>query len=338
VIAIGISDYTGDSLKLNYAAKDAEDFAKAIEIGALRLPGVDKDKIHIRLLTSNGEKSEVEFSVSNAKKTRATKVDILKAFEDLSGATPNDMFIVYLAGHGVSVNLNQNAIGGEVYHYLTQEAVRSDMSDKSVRNSQTISSEEIREMMRANRALKRVLILDTCAAGAASGSFVTKRDVPSDQIAALERLKDNTGFYVLMGSSADKVSYEASRYGQGLLTYALLHGMQGAINREDADVEVLFGYAKEKVIELAKYIGGTQRPETITPDNSRSFPLGIFTSIERSQIKLPQPKPQILRPYLQNDRLRRDDRQLTPLLKGVARKKLRLGSRKRVFYCFHRHG
>ena len=28
-----------------------------------------------------------------------------------------------------------------------------------------------------------------------------------------------------MGSAADRVSYEASKYGQGLLTYALLDGM-----------------------------------------------------------------------------------------------------------------
>ncbi|QQS40520.1 MAG: WD40 repeat domain-containing protein [Acidobacteriota bacterium] len=49
----GVSDYTGDDLDLRFAAKDAEDFAKAVELGALRLTG-DPGKVHIRLLTSGG--------------------------------------------------------------------------------------------------------------------------------------------------------------------------------------------------------------------------------------------------------------------------------------------
>ena len=41
-----------------------------------------------------------------------------------------------------------------------------------------------------------------------------------------------------MGSAADAVSYEASRYGQGLLTYSLLQGMKGAALKEDQYVDV----------------------------------------------------------------------------------------------------
>jgi WD40 repeat protein/uncharacterized caspase-like protein len=318
-IVAGISNYTGDSLKLNYAAKDAEDFAKAIEIGAVKMLG-DKSKVHIRLLTSTGADAAVKFDVPDAKVTQARKEDIERAFADFSGATANDVFIVYLAGHGTSVNLNQNGAGGHTYFYLTQEATSTDMSQENIRRAMTVSSEELKDLMKLNKALKQVLILDTCAAGAVSGAFVAKRDLPSDQINALERLKDNTGFYVLMGSSSDAVSYEASQYGQGLLTYALLHGMQGAkLTNDEADVESLFGYAKDKVVELAKNIGGIQRPETITPDVSRSFPIGRFTANERSLIKLSAKKPQILRPNLQNDKLRFDNLKLTALLRTELR-------------------
>ena len=37
---------------------------------------------------------------------------------------------------------------------------------------------------------------------------------------------------LLLGCAADRVSYEASRYEQGLLTYSLLTGMRGAALRE----------------------------------------------------------------------------------------------------------
>jgi WD40 repeat protein len=327
VIAGGISNYTADNLNLNFAAKDAEDFAKAVEIGAMKLLGGDKSKVKIRLLTSNGEASKIKFSVPDAKISSATKADFQRAFTDFKGATSNDIFIVYLAGHGISLNLNQNPNqpGGDTYLYLTQEATTTDktiLSTETYRKAMSISGEEIKDMMKQNKALKQVLILDTCAAGAASGSFVAKRDVPSDQISALERLKDNTGFYILMGSAADRVSYETSQYAQGLLTYSLLQGMKGAMLREDqyADVEMLFGYAKNTVNQLAKNIGGIQRPETITPDVSRSFDIGQFTATERSQITLATPIPLVLRPRLTNPKLRFDNLGLEKIFRAELRK------------------
>lgn len=52
-----------------------------------------------------------------------------------------------------------------------------------------------------------------------------------------------------MGSAAAAVSYEASQYGRGLLTYSLLQGMRGAALRDDAfvDVQRLFQYAADQV-------------------------------------------------------------------------------------------
>jgi hypothetical protein len=169
--------------------------------------------------------------------------------------------------------------------------------------------------------LKQVLILDTCAAGAAATSLIAKRDLPSDQIRAIERLKDRTGFFVLMGSAANKVSYEATQYGQGLLTYSLLQGLKGARLRENqfADVNLLFGYAQDTVPEMAKYIGGIQRPLIIAPDTSSSFDIGRFTAAEQSQIKLAALKPLILKPVLQNKDLDYDDLELTLMLREELR-------------------
>src|SRR5206468_9197244 len=105
--------------------------------------------------------------------------------------------------------------------------------------------------------------------------LVQQQDISGDQIHALERLKDRTGFHVLMGSAADKVSYEASQYQQGLLTYALLQGMRGAALREDAyvDISALFQYAQDQVPQLAQHIGGIQRPE-IMASRGASFDVG----------------------------------------------------------------
>ena len=138
------------------------------------------------------------------------------------------MLVVYLAGHGVSLQR-----GVDTYCYLTREARSLDsavLTDPEVREATTITSEELAEWTKLIPAGKQVLILDTCAAGAAAAKLTEKRDISGDQIRALDRLKDRTGFHVLLGCAADRVSYEASRYEQGLLTYSLLarHARGGA--------------------------------------------------------------------------------------------------------------
>jgi WD40 repeat protein len=320
IIVGGISNYTGDNLDLKFAAKDAESFAKVLEIGADNLFGADK--VHLRLLTSSGDKTNVKFNSPDAKVSTATKADFIRAFEDFKRAEPTDIFIVYLAGHGLS--LISNKTKADLYLYLTQEATTNDRTVLEVENSRramSISSDELTDLMKRNKALKQVLILDTCAAGAAAASLVAKRDLPSDQIRAIERLKDRTGFFILMGAAANKVSYEATQYGQGLLTYSLLQALKGARLRENqfADVNLLFSYAQDTVPEMAKFIGGIQRPLIIAPDTSSSFDIGRFTPLEQGKITLAAPKPLVLTPVLQNRELDYDDLDLTPLLKRELR-------------------
>src|SRR4029077_10242945 len=128
------------------------------------------------------------------------------------------------------------------------------LADPAVRTATTVSSEELTRWIKDIPALQQVMVLDTCAAGAAAVKLTAKRDISGDQGRAIERLKDRTGFHVLMGCSADRVSYEASQYAQGLLTYSLLEGMRGAALRrgEYVDVSKLFQYAADRVPELAR--------------------------------------------------------------------------------------
>jgi WD40 repeat protein len=328
-IIAGVSDYTGNDLDLSYAAKDAEDFAKAFDVGASKLFGADR--VHIRLLTSNGAKSGLAFSSNDARTSTATKADLTKVFEEFKKASSNDVFIVYLAGHGVSLNLGQNPslAAGDTYLYLTQEATTTQaLSDKKSRDAMTISSDELAELMKRNKALKQVLILDTCAAGAATTSLAGKRNLPSDQIKAIERLQDRIGFFVLMGAAADKVSYEATQYDQGLLTYSLLQGMRGAKLRDEkfADITMLFNYAQDTVPSLAKNIGGIQRPIVIMPERSGivgesgSFDIGMFTAGEIAKLNKPtSPKPFVVRPILIEANENYDKLGLTPLLRQALR-------------------
>jgi WD40 repeat protein/uncharacterized caspase-like protein len=287
-ILAGVSAYESPSMSLRFPAKDALDMAHALEIGGKELFGVDG--VDIARFASGAEREP-------------TKENIRQAFAAIAGkAGPNDVVLVYLAGHGVA-----GKAGSDLYYYLTREArsVNPD-DDPQLWKQTTISSAELLEWLsRKGMPLRQVVVLDTCAAGAAVSALVKladRRELTADQRRALELLKDATGSHILMGSAADKVSYEASRYGQGLLTYSLLQGMRGEALDEGGRLDVAnwFRTAQREVPELAQGIGGIQQPVISSP-GGQTFPIALFTPEDRQQIHLPGLKPQLLRARVEDE-------------------------------------
>ena len=290
-IVAGVSDYHGEKIDLRYAAKDAEDFAKAVQIAAGRFFG--KDHVHLTVLSTERANADL----------RPTRANLVKAFEAARKAKPTDILVLYLAGHGI----NYGGQDGDFY-YLTCNAGNFELVDPEVREQATLSSAELTELVKQIPALKQAMILDTCASGRFVQKLTEKRHIPSSQIRAMERVKDRTGMHVLAGCAADAVSYEATRYAQGLLTHSLLLGMRGAALREDQFVDVLplFGFAADRVPELAGGIGGVQRPILASAKAGASFDIGQINSNDRARIPLQVTRPLILRSSLQEEEEYRD--------------------------------
>lgn len=303
-VVVGISQYESPNMNLRYSAKDAVDFGNALTVASNRLFGADHT--HVTILATGGPLDP-------------TKSGIKQAFDAVAKqAHPNDLLVVYLAGHG-SASREQH----DQYLYFTREArnVQVDRDD-SLRELTAISSTELKAWLgRQNMPLKQVVVLDTCAAGAAFGEMVKladRRELSPDQIRAIELLKDSTGSWILMGSAADAVSYEANRYAQGLVTYALLEGMKGAaLDSDRVEVSRLFGFAQQRVEDLARGIGGVQRP-IISAPKGQTFPIGMLTAEDRTKIHLAIVKPQVLRArVLDEDDL--DALKLEPALRAELR-------------------
>jgi WD40 repeat protein len=283
-IVIGTSSFANHSMDLQYPAHDADSMVTGLRIGADHLFG--PDHVHLHLLTTAASKAE----------DQPTKKNIVAAFDDVQkNARPTDVLLVYLSGHGVNLRAEKDS-----YYYLTTDARSLEVQDNpALRDLSTVSSAELRRWLGAkNMPLKEVLILDTCAAGAANEELlklVEKRDVPPDQRRAIEFLKEATGTVILMGSAADKSSYEASKYGQGLLTYALLEGMKGRAVEASSRLDVThwFQFASEEVPELALSIGGIQKPQIAAPLGT-GFPIALLDSTDQSRIPLAAIKPELL--------------------------------------------
>ena len=293
VLVAGISDYRGRTLNLRYAAKDAEDFATALRLAAGRLFGTDQ--VRLTLLTTASTEN------------RPTRTALEEALAALKTTKHGDVIVIYLAGHGVT----HGGQDGDWY-YLTADALSADLTDPEVRKRVSLSSAELTEFLKLAPAGKRVLILDTCHSGLVIDKLTDKRNVPGSQIRALERTKDRTGFHVLAGCAADSVSYEASRYGQGVLTYSLLLAMRGAKLRENeyVDVGLLFNFAADNVPDLARDIGGVQRPTVHSP-SGLSFDIGQLTAEDRENVPLQPVRPVVLRSSFQEEKRVRDSLGLT---------------------------
>lgn len=288
VVAAGVAKYKGGSLELRFADKDAEDFADAIKLAATAYAElIQGDPPHITVLSTRRDDS------------LPTRDNLLRAIQATKNAKPEDIVVIYLSGHGV----NYEGIGSD-YYFLSMEAQSANLNDPVVRSHVAISSNELTDLIKQIPARSTALILDTCASGRLIENLTGERHVSSDQIRALERMKDRSGFLILAGCAADRVSFEDSRYSQGLLTYSLLMGMTTAEVLKDGQfVEVgqLFQFAAETVPRLATDIGGSQRPIVAAPKSTRPFDVGILDEGRRAQIKLEQVRPLVIRSSFQEE-------------------------------------
>ena len=298
-VVVGTSSYAGKALNLKYAAKDARDIASAIEQIGTQLFG--PERVTVQLLTTD----------PNDHTPMPTKANIKAAFDTINAhAKAEDILVAYFSGHGVSYGDADRAL----FYYLTMDIASENLSDEGVRAGRTVSSAELTRWIADIPAQKQVLIIDACNSGRVVENLsAVKKELSSSQIRALDRMKDRTGMFVLTGSAADKVSFEAGQYGQGLLTYSLLQGIKGLALTDDkrVDVNTLFEYAWKKVPELARGIGGIQKPMWVGPPGG-SFDIGIVN--DAVNIELEDDKPVFIRNIFLNEETFDDSLNLTQAL------------------------
>jgi hypothetical protein len=306
VLCIGTSDYAegGDkSLDLSFPDHDAVAFSQATQMVGKELFNTNGQvSVHCLTTTSANEATLAERGIAW---TFATKEHIEAAFAKLGrAAKPQDVVLIYFSGHGKTFPVD----GNDQFHYLTNEASRANIDNADVRRNTTISSTEIREWLKQSPAYKKVLIFDACNSGQIIDDIAAaSKELNGSQIRALDQMSDRAGTYLLAGSASDMVSYEASNYGHGLLTYALLKGMRGAAVRVDEEnsaahfvnVTELFDYAQLEVTKLAADINGVQQPQLNYPVRAGTFAVGIFN--ENTLIPLDAAKPTVLSSRLTDD-------------------------------------
>jgi uncharacterized protein YjiK len=260
VLCVGINDYAEQTFALKYAANDAR-------------------AVH-DLFTERGKASGVyaEVRPTLLLNRAAGRDGIRKAFKALAAeARPQDVLVVALAGHGVTSN--------GLYRFIPADFRKrpGKTLDQDVRD-QGIANDVLADHLRSVKALKKVLILDTCQSGGAVKLLLGSRD-PNGLRAATERMNRNEGVFVIAATVSSQEAKEVEALGHGLLTYTLLAALNAVDKGPLADrglratgpggmVDVFswFNYASNQMPELMKKYYG--REQDVEPGISgTSFPL-----------------------------------------------------------------
>ena len=239
VLAVGISKYEDKNLTLDFAAKDATDFAEAIQ----KQKGELYRDVAIKLLANE----------------KATKDEILDGLDWIQKETTSkDVAIVFLAGHGV------NDPGG-LYYFLpvnvnTEKLKRTGTPFSDIKN--TIAS----------LTGKTIVFLDTCH----SGNIMGKRRGALDTTGIVNELTSaESGAVVFASSTGNQYSVEDPAWKNGAFTKALVEGISGKADytgKGKITVNMLDLYISERVKELTK---GQQTPTTTKPQTIPDFPIAV---------------------------------------------------------------
>lgn len=239
VLAVGITNYRDGALRqgVRFAANDARAFA-----AALSSPG--------RAATSQVAPPVL---LTDEQATGQRIRDELKAMA--SRVKPADVFVLFLAGHGLSNDQGE-------YVFLPQELLYQESA--SLRDG--LDGPELRNLLKRIRSTKTVVVLDTCSSGTFRLAGPTGRSLAEK--GAIDRLALLTGRVVLAAAGDQKMALESPDNQRGIYTSALLRALTGHAdtNRDglvgvgevadfvDAEVQRitlnLFGYLQTPMREM----------------------------------------------------------------------------------------
>jgi WD40 repeat protein len=218
-VVIGINKYKNPAISLKYAVDDARLFAETIKESTKSLFG----EVNVSLLTTEGETS---------------KEHIANTLKSLQNINPQDMFIFYVASHGL--------VEDAKYHMITSNV--GALSTRKIQQD-AISQDELKEMIANIPTTKKFIILDTCNSGAMGKSLevaLLTRGLSENM--AMKVLSRAVGSTIISASSSAQEALEGYK-GHGLLTYILTQGLRG---EADTDKD---GFVK--TLEIANYVEDT---------------------------------------------------------------------------------
>lgn len=226
VLSIGIDHYRDKALQLEYAISDGEALAETL-----------RDR--------SGPLFE-NIIITHLFNEKVTFEGLDTTFKKLSQSiSPNDVFILHMAGHGVTQNGR--------YYFLPQD-FRYFNPDSIA--SHAINQGHLQQWLSTIPARKSLVLLDTCESGSFAYSLSAMRGMSAKT--AVAKLSRATGRATIVASTEDQPALEGYK-GHGLFTYVLLeafHSADEAFGNHDGYISLLelASYVSNRVPELSRRV------------------------------------------------------------------------------------
>jgi len=241
ILAVGVSQYDNANLRLQFAAKDASDFANAMkpQTGGLY------DEVSIKLLTDK----------------EATKTNILDGLDWLTRQTTGkDVAMLFIAGHGINDRLSS-------FFYMPVNA------DVENIHATCVSYIDIQKTV-SSVAGKIIVYVDACHSGNVMAGSAQRGAV--DLVGMVNELTDaDNGAVVFTSSTGRQFSLEDESWNNGAFTKALVEGLLGKadlFNNNSISFKTLDAYIAQRVKVLTN---GRQSPTTIIPQSMPDFQIAM---------------------------------------------------------------
>jgi WD40 repeat protein len=235
-LVVGVSNYVEPDMALSYAAKDARDFAKALQ----DQKGGYYTDVETRILTDR-------------QVTRSSVIEGL-AWLEKSAKSPDDVSVLFLAGHGLTDEK-------QTYWFFPSDANADDVHAKGV------SQDEVRKSLQ-NLSGKVLWFLDTCHAGSAA----KRRSVDVNVLVNTVSSSENGGIVVFASSTGRQVSVERDDWGNGAFTKAIVEGIElgkaDLLGKGFITTSSLDTFVESRVAELTE---GKQSPVMERPPQQPDF-------------------------------------------------------------------
>ena len=241
VLAVGVSNYQDQNLRLLLAAKDAQDFCAAWNEQQGRLyRGVE-----VRTLAD----------------AQATKGNILDGLEWLQRqVTSKDVAVVFFAGHGVNDPMG-------TFYFLPVDVDRESLKRTGISQFDITSTV-------STIAGKVLVFMDACHSGNLMGTSKRRGEVVLSAVIN-ELSSAENGAVVFSSTTGRQYALENTKWGNGAFTKGVVEGILGKADYTSTGritVNMLDLYVSERVKELT---GGQQTPTTVRPANVPDFPVAL---------------------------------------------------------------
>jgi WD40 repeat protein len=245
-VVVGIQEFKNPNFNLAYPVKDAQLFADTLS----KYSGKLFQNIDIKLLITPAD---------------TTRDSLIKVLKDIQGEVePDDLFVFYVASHGVADDAEFYLITSNVGSVST-EHLKAD----------AVSKEELTALVANIHATKKLMVIDTCHAEALGNALqVGLLTRGLDEATALKVLSRAVGTTVLAASTTTQQALEGYE-DHGLFTYVVAQGLMGKGDVDQNGIVNTLGlahYVDANVPELAQqHFNHPQYPTVET--NGQAFPL-----------------------------------------------------------------